>query len=120
LDSLRDWLKFWKVQAPQERIVCCSIPIAAKYKYSKPDNIFNFTKINSAYDFMTQFLELSFPFDERDEDKRYWEILLNHLDKDKLSSFSFESFTRSLFNKVTLTASDVIAEWHDGSKSEIT
>lgn len=113
LDSLRDWLKFWKVQAPQERIVCCSIPIAAKYKYSKPDNIFNFTKINSAYDFMTQFLELSFPFDERDEDKRYWEILLNHLDKDKLSSFSFESFTRSLFNKVTLTASDVIAEWLD-------
>ncbi len=113
LDSLRDWLKFWKVQAPQERIVCCSIPISAKYKYSKPDNIFNFTKINSPYDFMTQFLELSFPFGERDEDKRYWEILLNHLDKDKLSSFSFESFTRSLFNKVTLTASDVISEWLD-------
>ena len=113
LDSLRDWLKFWKVQAPQERIVCCSIPISAKYKYSKPDNIFNFTKINSPYDFMTQFLELSFPFDEGEENKCYWEALLNHLDKDKLSSFSFESFTRSLFNKVTLTASDVISEWLD-------
>ena len=113
LDSLRDWLKFWKVQAPQERIVCCSTPISAKFKYSKPDNIFNFTKINSPYDFMTQFLELTFPFGEDEEDRIYWEALLNHLDKEKLSSFSFESFTRSLFNKVTLTASDIISEWLD-------
>ena len=29
LDSLRDWLMFWKKQAPQERIVCTSLPIAA-------------------------------------------------------------------------------------------
>ncbi len=111
LDSLRDWLKFWKVQAPQERIVCSSIPISAKFKYSKPDNIFNFTKINSPYVFMTQFLELSFPFDYSEEDRLYWDDLLNNLNKDKLSSFSFETFTRSLFNKVTLTASDVISEW---------
>lgn len=111
LDSLRDWLKFWKVQAPQERIVCSSIPISAKFKYSKPDNIFNFTKINSPYEFMTQFLELSFPFDYSEEDRLYWDDLLNNLNKDKLSSFSFETFTRSLFNKVTLTASDVISEW---------
>lgn len=69
LDSLRDWLKFWKVQAPQERIVCTSIPISAKYKYSKPDNIFNFTKIGSAYEFMTQFLELSFPFEYVEEER---------------------------------------------------
>lgn len=111
LDSLRDWLKFWKVQAPQERIVCSSIPISAKFKYSKPDNIFNFTKINSPYEFMTLFLELSFPFDYSEEDRFYWDNLLNNLNKDKLSSFSFEKFTRSLFNKVTLTASDVILEW---------
>jgi len=111
LDSLRDWLKFWKVQAPQKRIVCSSIPISAKFKYSKPDNIFNFTKISSPYEFMTKFLELKFSFNYDDEDRSYWEELLNNLDKDHLSSFSFESFTRSLFNKVTLTASDVISEW---------
>lgn len=111
LDSLRDWLKFWKVQAPQERIVCSSIPISAKYKYSKPDNIFNFTKIDTPYEFMTQFLELSFPFDYLEDDRNYWDELLNNLNKDKLSSFSFETFTRSIFNKVTLKASDVISEW---------
>lgn len=117
LDSLKDWLKFWKVQAPQERIVCSSIPISAKFKYSKPDNIFNFTKINSPYEFMTQFLELSFSFDYLEEDRLYWDDLLNNLNKDKLSSFSFEAFTRSLFNKVTLTASDVISEWQNDNNA---
>ena len=58
LNSLKEWLKFWKVQAPQNRIVCTSRPIAAKYKYSKPDNIFNFKQIANAYEFMTQFLDL--------------------------------------------------------------
>ena len=111
LETLRDWLKFWKVQAPQERIVCCSVPIAAKFKYSKPDNIFNFVKINSPYEFMTQFLDLSFPFDYLEDDKSFWDELLNSLKNINLSSFNFESFTRSIFNKVTMTAADIIGEW---------
>jgi hypothetical protein len=60
---------------------------------------------------MTQFLDLSFPFDYLEEDKSFWDELLNSLKNIKLSSFNFESFTRSVFNKVTLTASDVIGEW---------
>lgn len=111
LNTLRDWLKFWKVQAPQDRIVCCSVPIAAKFKYSKPDNIFNFVKINSPYEFLTKFLDLSFPFDYLEDDKSFWDELLNNLKNTKLKSFNFEPFTRSVFNKVTLTASDVIGEW---------
>lgn len=117
LNSLREWLKFWKVQAPQERIVCMSIPIAAKYKYSKPDNIFNFKKIESSYDFMTQYLDLSFPFGDNKEEKIYWDEMLNKLDKESLSSFSFESFVRTSFNKVKLKASDVIYEWANDSNN---
>ena len=117
LDTLRDWLKFWKVQAPQERIVCSSTPISAKYKYSRPDNIFNFKKIDGPYSFLTEFLELSFPFEEKEGDTRCWEELLNCLKNSKLHSFNFESFTRSVFNKVTLTASDVIGEWHNSNNT---
>lgn len=113
LDSLRDWLMFWKKQAPQERIVCTSRPISAKYKYSKPDNIFNFTRIENAYSFMTQFLELRFPFDYQEEDKQYWEQLLNKLDRDKLDNYSYEAFVRTSFNKVKFDASDVVSEWAD-------
>ncbi len=115
LDSLRDWLMFWKKQAPQERIVCTSVPIAAKYKYSKPDNIFNFTHIANAYEFMTQFLEIRFPFSYDENEKMYWEQLLKKLDKTKLDNFSFETFVRTSFNKVKLDAADIIAEWTNTS-----
>lgn len=117
LNTLRDWLKFWKVQAPQKRIVCCSVPIAAKYKYSKPDNIFNFVRINTPYDFLTEFIELSFPFDYIEEERGYWDELLNCLRKKNISSFSFETFVREMFNKVNLTASDVINEWLNTSNN---
>lgn len=117
LDSLRDWLMFWKKQAPQERIVCTSSPIAAKYKYSKPDNIFNFTRIANAYEFMTQFLDLRFPFEYKEEEKGYWDQLLNNLDKTNLGNCSFEAFVRISFNKVKFDAADVIAEWTDAAAS---
>ena len=117
LDSLRDWLMFWKKQAPQERIVCTSAPISAKYKYSKPDNIFNFTRIANAYEFMTQFLELRFPFEYYEEEKAYWEQLLKNLDKKHLDNFSFEAFVRTTFNKVKFDAADVIVEWTDATAS---
>lgn len=117
LDSLRDWLMFWKKQAPQERIVCTSIPIVAKFKYSKPDNIFNFTRIANAYEFMTQFLELRFPFLYEEDEKIYWEQLLKNLDKSKLDNFSFEAFVRTSFNKVKFDASDIISEWADATAS---
>jgi len=118
LDSLRDWLMFWKKQAPQERIVCTSIPLAAKYKYSKPDNIFNFTCIANAYEFMTQFLELHFPFEYDEEEKPFWEQLLKHIDKNHLDNFSFEAFVRTSFNKVKFDASDVICEWTNANASK--
>lgn len=113
LDSLREWLKFWKVQAPQERIVCTSRPIAAKYKYSRPDNIFNFTRIENAHKFMTCFLDLNFPFEYKDADKVFWEDMLKHVDKSALSSFSFRSFVPAYFNRVKFDAGDIIQEWSD-------
>lgn len=113
LDSLREWLKFWKVQAPQKRIVCTSMPIAAKSKYSKPDNIFNFTKIENAYKFMTNFLDLSFPFEYKDSDKAFWEEMLKHIDKTALASFSFRSFVPAHFNRVKFDAGDIIQIWSD-------
>lgn len=111
LSSLRDWLKFWKVQAPQERIICTSLPISAKFKYSKPDNIFNFTKIDSAYEFMTKFMDLSFPFAYEEKDKAYWEEVLCSLENRKGTSFSYASYVHDVFNKKIMNASEILEEW---------
>lgn len=111
LSSLRDWLKFWKVQAPQERIVCTSLPISAKFKYSKPDNIFNFTKIDNAYEFMTKFMDMTFPFAYKEDDKEFWEEILKTLANHKTKDFSYISYVHDIFNKKTLDASEVLEEW---------
>lgn len=111
LNSLRDWLKFWKAQAPQKRIICTSRPISIKFKYSKPDNIFNFKKIVNAYEFMIKFLDMSFPFDFQEEENCYWEKLLSIIDKKNTASFSFDSFVRKHFNRVDYDAKDVLEDW---------
>lgn len=118
LDTLRDWLMFWKKQAPQKKIVCTSMPIAAKHKYSRPDNIFTFNKIANAYEFMTEFLELRFPFEYEENEKKFWEELLRNIDRSTLSSFSFEAYVRTHFNKVKFDSSDVITEWADATANE--
>lgn len=118
LDTLRDWLMFWKKQAPQKKIVCTSMPIAAKHKYSRPDNIFTFNKIANAYEFMTEFLELRFPFEYEENEKKFWEELLRNIDRPTLSSFSFEAYVRTHFNKVKFDSSDVITEWADATANE--
>jgi len=117
LDSLHDWLRFWKVQAPQERLVCTSRPIAAKYKHSKPDNIFTFTHISNAYDFMTEFLDLRFPFEYKEEEKALWETFLTKIDNTKIQSFTFDSFIRAYFNKVHMDGTDVVIEWADENRT---
>lgn len=118
LSSLRDWLKFWKVQAPQERIVCTSLPISAKFKYSKPDNIFNFTKIDNAYEFMTKFMDMTFPFVYKEDDKVYWEEMLKSFANRKTEDFSYLSYVHEIFNKKTLNASEVLEEWVKEDASE--
>lgn len=111
LSSLRDWLKFWKVQAPQERILCTSLPISAKFKYSKPDNIFNFTKVDNAYEFMTKFIDISFPFAYNPKEDVYWEYLLKSLSDYNTTDFSFTSYVNDVFNKKSLDITSVFKEW---------
>lgn len=111
LDSLREWLRFWKVQAPQDRLVCTSRPVAAKYGHSKPDNIFNFTPVANAYEFLTRFVGLPFPFEHKPEEDELWHQLLLSIDKQSLTSFSFFEFVRRYFNKITLDATEVISLW---------
>jgi hypothetical protein len=118
LKSLREWLMFWKSQAPQPRIICTSLPIAAKQKYSKPDNIFKFNKISNAYEFITNFLELTIPFEYNEDEESYWNKLLSKLGSNPQSNFNVEKFVSTYFNKIKLNASDIIVEWNKTSNYE--
>ena len=55
LNTLYDWLRFWKNQAPQAQIICSSGPINRREKNSDPDNIFTFEQIKNYQDYIESF-----------------------------------------------------------------
>ena len=118
IKTLREWLMFWKRQAPQTRLICTSQPIATKQKYSKPDNIFKFNKISNAYEFITDFLELEIPFEYNEDEEQYWNELLSKLKNNQKSNFNVEKFVSAYFNKLKLNASDIVTEWCNTSNRE--
>ena len=111
LSSLREWLRFWKDQAPQEKIICSSLPIIVNSAYAKPDNIFKFTPINDAAEYIEKFLDLTIPFDHIQEDDKYWDELLLDIIKVGFADFNFSKYVRDRFNKLHFSVTDAFKEW---------
>lgn len=111
LPNLREWLRFWKTTAPKEKVICQSMPLFAYYKYSKPDNIFAFSKIANAYDFISNFLEINIPIEYNKDEEVYWTELLSCISKYGHSTFNFTEFIKQHFNKVSFGPSDALEAW---------
>ena len=115
ITNFREWLRFWKTNAPKPKIVCMAQPIIAFYENSRPDNIFTFTQITNAYDFLTAFLDVHLPFPYQEEETNYYDELLKRIEKTKPEDFSFEVFVRNLFNRVDISPQNLINDWGDNS-----
>ena len=83
LETMYDWLLFWKTKAPTEKIICSSLPINVKYKYSQPDNIFDIKPIETAFEFITQFLKIQIDIEYKVSDEYFWIQLLSLIDSKK-------------------------------------
>lgn len=110
LRTLSEWLQFWK-DAPKEKIICSSLPINVNRKYSKPDNIFKFTPINNAYDYITQFMDINLDFPHNPEDDTYLDILLKDIVGSAKENFSLWEYIRDRFNMARLTANAALRVW---------
>ena len=117
LSTMKEWLKFWKVQAPQEKVICSSRPIRKRYQNSKPDSIFTFQVIDNAYEFITSFLSLSVPIAYIPEEDYMWESLMDNLDKHKAQSFDFNTFVLQRYNRMNINSNDVLQLWSDAKYS---
>lgn len=62
LDTMKDWLNFWRQQAPKEKILCSAMPIRTGWRNSRPDSIFTFVEVTNVYEYITEFLGISIPF----------------------------------------------------------
>ena len=118
LANFYDWLRFWKTTAPQEKIVCTAEPVVVNYESSRPDNIFTFSQIDSAYDFITQFLDIHLPIVRNEDEEHFWDELLKNIDKQNPASFSFNAFVIRRFNKLHFDSNELLKEWGTENNTE--
>ncbi|KAA6313286.1 hypothetical protein EZS27_035918, partial [termite gut metagenome] len=110
LETMYDWLLFWKTKAPTEKIICSSLPINVNYKYSQLDNIFDIKLIETAFEFITQFLKIQIDIEYKASDEYFWIQLLSLIDCKK-GAFSFKVFVEEHFNVHKLTIKDLLNKW---------
>lgn len=118
LATMREWLKFWKKQAPQEKILCGASPIRHNFIHAKPDSIFNFHTIDNAYQFITEFLSINLPIEYTPEEDSYWDTFLVSIENSPLKSFSFPKYVGQHFNRVSFSFNDILEIWADEHKNE--
>lgn len=111
LETMYDWLLFWKTKAPTEKIICSSLPINVNYKYSQPDNIFDIKSIETAFEFITQFLKIQIDIKYKASDEYFWIQLLSLIDCKKGNTFSFKAFVEEHFNVHKLTIKNLLNKW---------
>jgi len=117
LQTMYDWLLFWKTKAPTEKIICSSLPINVYYKYSRPDNIFDIQQIKTAYEFIVKYLNIQVEIDYKEDEENMWLELLSCID-DKGQNFSFKTFIEKYFNVQRLSVKDVVNKWSNGQCTE--
>ena len=111
LQTVYDWLVFWKTQAPTERILCSSDTINTYSKYSQPDNIFDIKKIETAYSFITQFLNIHISIEYKASDESFWIQFISLIDCKKGNAFLFKTFAEKYFNVHRLSTKDLLNKW---------
>jgi hypothetical protein len=118
LETMYDWLLFWKTKAPTEKIICSSLPINLNYKYSQPDNIFDIKPIETAFEFINQFLKIQIDIEYKASDEYFWIQLLSLIDCEKGNAFSFKGFVEEHFNVHKLTIKDLLNKWTSSDTTE--
>lgn len=119
LRNVYEWLVFWKTHAPTERILCSSDTINTYSKYSQPDNIFDIKPIKTAFEFITQFLNIQIDIVHKANDERFWVQLLYLIYGKKSNTFSFKSFVEEHFNIHTLSIKDLLNKWTATDTTEL-
>ena len=117
LKSVYEWLVFWKTHAPTERILCSSDTINTYSKYSQPDNIFDIKQIDTAFAFVTQFLNIQIDIEYQASDEHFWVQLLSLIEGKSDNIFSFKAFVEKHLNVYELSTKDLLNKWTSTSRT---
>lgn len=116
LETIKDWLKFWRTLAPTEKIICTSQTINDLHQFSVPDNILEFIQINNAFDFINDIYNINLQFEYKQEEEEFWNQLLNDC-KNKIID-NFNVFVSNKLNLKRITEKNILNIWTDPISSE--
>lgn len=117
LNTMKDWLEFWRKQAPQEKILCSAKPIRTGWKNSRPDSIFTFEEVTNIYEFITEFLGIAIPFIYDQSESFYWEKLLEEISSMPIGVFSWKTYIEKYFNTWEFSLKRILDIWADEQRS---
>ncbi len=116
LDTMKDWLNFWRKQAPQEKILCSAKPIRAGWRNSRPDSIFTFVEVTNVYEFITEFLGVSIPFAYNESESAHWEKLLEAISSMPRGSFLWKTYIEKHFNTWEFSLKRILDIWSEDKR----
>ena len=109
-EDLRHWIALWKNVGARirPRIICMSKCIFANAENAQPDNAFNYTVCNNAFEFLTRGLGIDFgTLSVREVDMLYWEELASCID---IADFDFDAFVSRRFNTLNLNEENAFVQ----------
>lgn len=108
--TVQDWVSLWKQGNVRTNIICYSKSIFDNVGNAQPDNAFDYTICQNAFEFLREGLKL-IPKDIqcKVEELPHWETLASEI-KD-VRSFRFEDFVLTRFNVRQLEESEFMQFW---------
>lgn len=118
LNSMKEWLDFWRKQAPQEKILCSAAPIRIGWRNSRPDSIFTFTEISNSHELITEFQGITIPFEFKEAEIKLWDNLQETIYASQELYFSWKKHVEDHFGTYKFSITKILEIWADTKTTE--
>lgn len=108
INGTREWLTLWKKDLSTPTL-CLSKPLFHLSDNAKPDEIFDFKKIENFKELITLIFKIDIPIEYKDSEKEFWEELIKHLNKKSFSSFN--DLVKYIVNTTKVNINNFIELW---------
>ena len=117
-EKMKDWLDFWRKQAPRDKILCSAFPIRYGWQNSRPDSIFTFKEITNPHEYITDFLGVNIPFEYNESENEYWDRLQEVVSDSFDIGFTWKKYVEDHFATTKFGFNKLLEIWSDERNSE--
>lgn len=118
LEKMKDWLDFWRKQAPRDKILCSAFPIRYGWRNSRPDSIFTFKEITNPHEYITDFLGVNIPFEYNESESKYWDRLQEIVSDSFDCGFTWKKYIEDHFATTKFGFKKILEIWSDERNTE--